>query len=81
MWRNLKFHHMWFYFTLKMWRNLKFLHMWSNFTFLNMTNVEKSEISFIINDLRCFVGKSFCRDLRSIAWRKFKPKIVPVKKK
>ena len=31
-----------------MWRNLKFLHMWINFTFLHMTDVEKSEISFIM---------------------------------
>ena len=29
-------------------RNLKFLHMWINFTFLHMTDVEKSEISFIM---------------------------------
>ena len=40
----------------------------------------KSEISFIISDLRCFVAKSFCRDLRAIVWRKFEPKIVPVEK-
>ena len=45
------------------------------------TGVEKSEISFIISDLRCFVAKSFCRDLRAIVWRKFEPKIVPVEKK
>ena len=30
-----------------MWRNLKFLHMWINFTFHHMTDVKKSEISFI----------------------------------
>ena len=64
-----------------MWRSLKFLHMWSNLKCLHMTDVEKSEISFIISDLHCFVGKSFCRDLRAIAWRKFEPKIVPVEKK
>ena len=29
-------------------RNLKFLHMWINFTFHHMTDVEKSEISFIM---------------------------------
>ena len=46
-----------------------------------MTDVEKSDISFIISDLRCFVAKSFCRDLRAIVWRKFEPKIVPVEKK
>ena len=34
--------------TWQMWRNLKFLHMWINFTFLHMTDVEKSEISFIM---------------------------------
>ena len=45
-----------------------------------MTDVEKSEISFIISDFRCFFGKSFCRNLRAIAWRKFEPKIVPVEK-
>ena len=34
--------------TWQMWRNLKFLHMWINFTFHHMTDVEKSEISFIM---------------------------------
>ena len=47
----------------------------------HMTDVEKSEISFIISDLRCFVTKLFCRDLRVVVWRKFEPKIVPVEKK
>ena len=46
-----------------MWRNIKFLHMWINFTFLHMTDVETSEISFIISDLRCFVAKSLCREI------------------
>ena len=31
-----------------MWRKLKFLHIWINFKFLHMTDVEKSEISFIL---------------------------------
>ena len=34
--------------TWQMWRNIKFLHMWINFTFLHMTDVETSEISFIM---------------------------------
>ena len=34
--------------TWQMWRNLKFLHMWINFTFHHMTDVKKSEISFIM---------------------------------
>ena len=34
--------------TWQMKRNLKFLHMWINFTFHHMTDVEKSEISFIM---------------------------------
>ena len=34
--------------TWQMRRNLKFLHMWINFTFHHMTDVEKSEISFIM---------------------------------
>ena len=55
----------------QLWGNWKFLHMWQNFRCLHMTDVEKSEISFIISDLRCFVGKLFCCDLRAIAWRKF----------
>ena len=65
--------------------------MWINFTFLHMTDVKKSEISFIVctiygillhftlfcnkicflGDLRCFVAKSVCCDLRAIVWRKF----------
>ena len=32
----------------QMWRNIKFLHVWINFTFLHLTDVEKSEISFIM---------------------------------
>ena len=31
-----------------MWRKLKFLHKWINFKFLHMTDVEKSEISFVV---------------------------------
>ena len=31
-----------------MWRKLKFLHIWINFKFLHMTDVEKSEISFVV---------------------------------
>ena len=52
-----------------------------NFIFLYMTNVEKSEISFIMCtiygillffcDLRCFAAKLVCCDLRDIVWRKF----------
>ena len=34
--------------TWNMWRKLKFLHMWINFKFLHMTDVEKSEISFVV---------------------------------
>ena len=34
--------------TWNMWRKLKFVHMWINFKFLHMTDVEKSEISFIL---------------------------------
>ena len=60
-----------------------------------MTRVEKSEISFNICtnygillhftrfcfcDLRSFVAKSVCCDLRDIVWRKFEQKIVPVEK-
>ena len=36
------------FWTWQMRRNLKFLHMWINFTFHHMTDVEKSEISFIM---------------------------------
>ena len=31
-----------------MWRKLKFLHIWINFKFPHMTDVEKSEISFVV---------------------------------
>ena len=31
-----------------MWRKLKFLHKWINFKFFHMTDVEKSEISFVV---------------------------------
>ena len=34
--------------TWNMWRKLKFLHKWINFKFLHMTDVEKSEISFVV---------------------------------
>ena len=34
----------------------------------------------VLFGFRCFVAKSFCRDLRAIAWRKFGPKIVLVEK-
>ena len=34
--------------TWQMLRNLKFFHKWINFTFYHMTDVEKSEISFIM---------------------------------
>ena len=34
--------------TWNMWRKLKFLHKWINFKFFHMTDVEKSEISFVV---------------------------------
>ena len=71
--------------TWQMWNNLKFLYMWINFTFHHMTDVEKSEISFIMCTIygillhfTLFCCKTFCFfcdlrcfcNLRAIMWRK-----------
>ena len=81
MWGNLKFLHMWIKFT--------FLHITDvekSEISLIMCTIYGILLNFtlffcIFCNLRCFVVKSVCRDLRAVVWRKFDPKIVPVEKK
>ena len=81
VWGNLKFLHMWIKFT--------FLHITDvekSEISLIMCTIYGILLNFtlffcIFCNLRCFVVKSVCRDLRAVVWRKFDPKIVPVEKK
>ena len=81
VWGNLKFLHMWIKFT--------FLHITDvekSEISLIMCTIYGILLNFTLFfaffcNLRCFVVKSVCRDLRAVVWRKFDPKIVPVEKK